>query len=234
MAGVLIELRKVTKAYSREVVPVRDLDLVVEAGDFISVAGPSGCGKSTLLNIAGCLARPDRGRVLILGQDTATLDDARLAEVRNRHIGFIFQGSYLIPALSGLENILSPLYFSRRISRVALQQWRRRAMELAERLGIDDCLDRLPHQLSLGQRRRVALARALIRDPELILADEPTNDLDPERASQIGNILVELYREGRTLLVVTHHPDLAARAARRFRLQAGRLVPEVQVDTGPG
>lgn len=224
MSLVLVKLQNIVKSYERSGhASVKVLDKVnmeIAEGDFVSIVGPSGCGKTTLLNLIGCLLKPTSGEICIAGIDVSKMGDRELSKLRNEKIGFVFQGSHLIPYLNVLENVLAPTYFSQgkgptdKLKKI-------RALELIEELGLEERINHLPYQLSLGQRRRVAIARTLINDPLIVLADEPTNDLDPERAQQITDILVSLNKKGLTLLVVTHQPELAAKARRRYRMCNG-------------
>lgn len=223
---MLIKLEQVTKFYKQKekIYPLKDIDLCIKAGDWVSVTGPSGSGKTTLLNIIGCLLRPSSGQVIFGGIDTKNLSDKELTEIRNRKIGFIFQGSYLMPSLNLLENILTPVFFTS-LNRKEKLDKKEKAKDLLIQLGLGDRANSLPHQLSLGQRRRVAIARALINDPQILLADEPTNDLDSHRAKQIADILKQLNQKGITILMVTHQSDFAAQAGRSFKILEGRLEP---------
>ncbi len=221
---MMIEFNQVSMSYTqRERIDVlKAVDFKITAGEWVSIVGPSGCGKTTFLNLAGCLLKPASGRVSIEGIDTGDLKDDELAEIRNRKIGFIFQGSYLLPPLTLLENVLVPTFFSRppKDNRADLTA---RARKLLAQFGLADRLDSLPHELSQGQKRRVAIARALINEPRIILADEPTNDLDPERARQIAAELSGLNRQGLTLLTVSHNPELSMLAGRQYRIDDGKL-----------
>lgn len=229
---MLVKLEKITKTYGQKEHVLDGTDFVINSGDWVSVVGPSGCGKSTLLNIIGCLLRPTSGRLIIDGQDTSSLSDRQLTDIRNSKIGFIFQGSYLIPTLNLQENVLAPVMFSHSLKRAERTRKVLRARELLEELGLGDRLNSLPHHLSLGQRRRVAIARALINDPIVVLADEPTNDLDPVRAQQISDIFKELNNRGMTILMVTHRYELAQSARTKFQLNNGRLHPLADDVTG--
>ncbi|MDT3699577.1 MAG: ABC transporter ATP-binding protein [Thermincola sp.] len=224
---MLVSVRNIAKSYERSgQEPVKVLEKVnmeINAGEFISIVGPSGCGKTTLLNLIGCLLKPSAGEVSIAGIDANKMGERQLAQLRNEKIGFIFQGSHLIPYLNVFDNVLAPTYFSRGKGQ-ARKLKLPRALELIEELGLSDRINHLPYQLSLGQRRRVAIARALINDPLILLADEPTNDLDPERSAQIADILSSLNIKGLTLLIVTHQPELAARAKRQYQMHNGVLA----------
>ena len=199
------------------------VDLRIEKGDFVAVMGPSGSGKSTLMNILGCLDTPDGGHYRLLGQEVAQLDDERLSAIRNRSIGFVFQSFHLLPRMTALENVLLPL----RYSDADLAQGRRRALDLLERLNLADRMDHRPNQLSGGQRQRVAIARSLINEPPLILADEPTGNLDSRTSAEIMDLFGELNRRGQTLLMVTHEEEIAAHARRLIRMRDGRIEHDV-------
>lgn len=198
------------------------IDLTLNQGEAIAIVGPSGGGKTTLLNIIGCLLRPTSGELTIDGRAISSLNEKAMALLRNQKVGFIFQGSHLIPTLTVLENIMLPVWLGKGTAR---REHQARARELAQRFGLADRSNHLPHELSLGQRRRVAIARALINQPTILLADEPTNDLDPERAQQVGDILFSLHQEGLTLLLVTHRWELAQRAQRCYEIRDGALHP---------
>jgi putative ABC transport system ATP-binding protein len=199
------------------------VDLRIEKGDFVAVMGPSGSGKSTLMNILGCLDTPDGGHYRLLGQEVAQLDDERLSAIRNRSIGFVFQSFHLLPRMTALENVLLPL----RYSDADLAQGRRRALDLLERLNLADRMDHRPNQLSGGQRQRVAIARSLVNEPPLILADEPTGNLDSRTSAEIMDLFGELNRRGQTLLMVTHEEEIAAHARRLIRMRDGRIEHDV-------
>jgi lipoprotein-releasing system ATP-binding protein len=201
---------------------LKRVSLEVKRGESLAIVGPSGSGKSTLLNIIGTLERPSEGRVLLEGEDVSGFDDARLAAVRNRRIGFVFQAHHLLPQCTVLENVLVPTLPVRDAG------WRDqalgRARQLLDRVGLGSRLDHRPGQLSGGERQRVAVVRALINQPKLLLADEPTGALDQVASAGLGKLLVELNGEQQvTLIVVTHAPDLAARMNRVFELRNGTL-----------
>jgi ABC-type lipoprotein export system ATPase subunit len=228
MSAPLLQLESVTKFYEgaggTSPVPVlQDLSLDLGAGESLAIVGPSGCGKSTLLNLMGTLDRPSRGAVRLDGQDLAGLDDRQLAAVRNRRIGFVFQSHFLLPQCTVLENVLVPtLASSDAALRTSAPQ---RARQLLNRVGLLARLTHRPGQLSGGERQRVAVVRALINRPALLLADEPTGALDRSSASALGDLLLELNREQQVaLVVVTHAPDLARRMNRVLELRDGRLV----------
>ncbi len=195
------------------------VDLDIEHGDFVAVMGPSGSGKSTLMNILGCLDTPDGGRYRLIDSEVSELDDEDLSALRNRHIGFVFQSFHLLPRMSALDNVLLPL----RYSRGAGGATRERGRELLERLGLGDRMDHRPNQLSGGQRQRVAIARALVNAPPLLLADEPTGNLDSRTSAEIMSLFEELNRDGQTILMVTHEDEIAAHAKRLIRMRDGRI-----------
>ncbi|MEM9553101.1 MAG: ABC transporter ATP-binding protein [Acidobacteriota bacterium] len=203
---------------------LRGVDLALEAGERAVILGPSGSGKSTLLQILGTLDRPTSGQVTIHGEEPFSLDDEALARFRNREIGFVFQEHHLLPQFSVLENVLLPTFAAG--SKDAVPDARARALELLERVGLSQRLEHRPAELSGGERQRVAVARALICRPTLLLCDEPTGSLDLETAQQVADLLLEIHAaEPSVLIAVTHSLELAARFDRRFELTAGRLEP---------
>jgi putative ABC transport system ATP-binding protein len=195
------------------------VDLEIGEGDFVAVMGPSGSGKSTLMNILGCLDTPDEGRYRLLEHEVAALDDDALSRIRNAQIGFVFQSFHLLPRLTALENVMLPL----RYSDADLQSAHVKAETLLRRLGLDDRMDHRPNQLSGGQRQRVAIARSLINDPPLLLADEPTGNLDSKTSVEIMGLFTELNRLGQTILMVTHEDEIAAYARRVIRMRDGKI-----------
>ena len=201
-------------------VALRDVTLRVDDGDSVAVTGPSGSGKSTLLAILGCLDRPTEGDYRLDGMPVASLDDVELSRVRNRSIGFVFQSFHLIPQLTVAENVETPLLYAG----VAPAEWRARALRGLERVGLAHRESHRPSELSGGEAQRAAIARALVLEPRLVLADEPTGNLDTRTGEEIAALLFELNREGRTLVLVTHNDALAARAARQVRLRDGRVL----------
>ncbi len=221
-----IELENVERHYpmGNEVVhALRGINLRMERGSFWAVMGPSGSGKSTLLNILGCLDRPGRGRFLLAGHETGRLPDDALSAMRLKHLGFIFQSFHLIPQLTVAENIALPLHY---LGWEAKKSFKR-AAELAERVGLGDRLRHRPSELSGGQQQRAAIARALANDPQVLLADEPTGNLDSATGEQIMGLIEELHRQGKTIIMVTHEPNLAARASLRLHLRDG-LVESIE------
>ena len=195
------------------------VDLAIEEGDFVAVMGPSGSGKSTLMNILGCLDTPDEGHYRLLEHEVAELDDTALSAMRNRHIGFVFQSFHLLPRMTAFENVLLPLRFSD-VSPLAARD---RATGLMHRLGLADRMEHRPNQLSGGQRQRVAIARSLINRPPLLLADEPTGNLDSRTSEEIMRLFEELNGDGQTILMVTHEEEIATHAKRLIRMRDGRI-----------
>jgi len=220
------DLRKDYVLGGETVHALRGVSFDVPQGDYISIMGPSGSGKSTLLNLLGCLDRPSAGSYMLSDVDVAKMSDDQLAETRSTQIGFIFQSYNLLSALSVVENIQVPLYYSRRIN----SQTRQRCIDLAAMVGLSDRLNHRPTQLSGGQQQRVAIARSLVNDPEFILADEPTGNLDTKTSHEILDLLERLNNEGRTIIMVTHEPDVAARTKRSIHLLDGRVVSDEQTN----
>ena len=218
----MIELRNVHRHYAMSGQTVRaleDVSLGIGAGEFVAITGQSGSGKSSLLNILGCLDHPTSGHYLIEGRDVATLDDEASSDIRNRRIGFVFQSFHLLPRLTVRENVLLPLRFNRQPPDGAQE----RADALLERVGLGDRRHHRPGELSGGQMQRAAIARALLLQPALLLADEPTGNLDSRSAADVLALIDEVHRDGQTVVLVTHDNDIAARAPRRVRLHDGRI-----------
>jgi len=199
---------------------LRGIDLEVAAGEFVALQGPSGSGKSTLMHLLGLLDRPTSGSYRLAGEDVAALDDDRLSELRNRQIGFIFQTFYLVPYLTALENVVLPGLYGPGPAR----HLRQRGEELLRQVGLGDRIDFKPSQLSGGQQQRVAMARSLLNDPQVLLADEPTGQLDSSTSAEILELIEGIHRQGRTVILVTHDPQTAACARRRIVLNDGRVV----------
>ncbi|MBX7257165.1 MAG: ABC transporter ATP-binding protein [Candidatus Hydrogenedentes bacterium] len=198
---------------------LRGVDLDFHAGEYVTIMGPSGCGKSTLLNVLGCLDKPTSGKYILGDRDVSTLEDDALSEIRGARIGFVFQSYNLIQQLNVLENIEVPLYYQGR----SQEDSRRIAISLAQRVGLEDRLTHKPFELSGGQQQRVAVARALANDPLIILADEPTGNLDSVSGSDILSVFDELHKQGKTLIMVTHSNEVSERAMRVIRLRDGRV-----------
>jgi lipoprotein-releasing system ATP-binding protein len=223
----LLEAQHITRRLPEGVTLVQDASLRVARGEFIAITGPSGSGKSSLLYLLGLLDRPTEGRVLLEGRDTASLSAAELASLRLSRLGFVFQFHFLLPEFSTLENVLIPI---RRLGRLKDAAARAQAMKLLEALGMAEAAGKLPEQLSGGMRQRAAIARALANDPAIILADEPTGNLDTRNAAAVFDIFARLAaEEGRAILVVTHDAELAKRANRRVHLVDGRIVSDTRV-----
>ncbi|TDK23845.1 ABC transporter ATP-binding protein [Luteimonas aestuarii] len=218
----MIELQDVHRHYAMAGQTVRALagvSLKVATGDFVAITGQSGSGKSSLLNILGCLDHPTSGHYLIEGRDVATLDDEAGSDIRNRRIGFVFQSFHLLPRLTVLENVLLPLRFHREPPADA----HRHADELLARVGLSERRDHRPGELSGGQMQRAAIARALLLRPALLLADEPTGNLDSKSAADVLALIDEVHKGGQTVVMVTHDNDIAARAPRQVKLRDGRI-----------
>ena len=223
----MIALSGIVKRYTmgEEVVQaLRGVDLSIDRNEYVALTGPSGSGKSTLMNLLGCLDTPSEGEYRLNGRDVAGMDDDELAHVRNREIGFVFQSFHLLPRQSVLQNVMQPLVYRGlpRAERV------RRATEALEKVGLGNRLDHRPNQLSGGQRQRVAVARALVGEPSLLLADEPTGNLDSQTSAEIMALFDALHAQGQTVIVVTHEPDIAAHCHRVLRVFDGRIVEDTR------
>ena len=223
--GHIVEMAAIRKVYNTgkiKVEALKGIDLVVRRGEFVAVVGPSGSGKSTLLNLVGCLDTPSDGTYMLGGETVAGLDRDRLADIRNRRVGFVFQNFNLLPQLTALENVEMPMLFGG----VSHKERRQRALAHLEKVGLADRVEHRPTELSGGQMQRVAIARALAMEPDLILADEPTGNLDTGSGSDVMSLLNELWKQGRTLVVVTHDMNLARRAGRVVELRDGVVVAD--------
>ena len=222
----VVNTEKLCKTYqlgSVQLPALQDMDLEIEQGRYVAIMGPSGSGKSTLLNLLGCLDKPTSGRYWLGGKDVSELDDNQLSLIRGKSIGFIFQSYNLIGQLNVIENIELPMFYQG----FSEQASAARARELAIMVGLGDRLKHQPSQLSGGQQQRVAIARALANDPVIILADEPTGNLDSTSGTEILNVLDRLHKQGKTLIVVTHDTEIAARAQRIIKLLDGRIEQEL-------
>ena len=219
----LIELHDLCKVYEQPGQPpleiLKGVSCSIEQGEFTALQGTSGSGKSTLMHILGLLDRPSSGTYLLRGRDVGTLGDDARSELRSRHIGFVFQSFYLVPYVTALDNVLIPGLYGQRSKRRLLA----RARDLLALVGLEERMQFKPSQLSGGQQQRVALARALVNDPELLLADEPTGQLDSATSEEIMGLLARINQQGRTVLVVTHDEDTASFASRRIHMQDGRI-----------
>jgi len=229
MSETVIETRQLTKEFVRDefhVVALKDVDIVISRGEFVALMGPSGSGKSTLLHLIAAMDRASGGEILVLGENLRSLSDRAIAHWRNEHIGFIFQSFNLIPVLTAIENVELPL----KLTNLKKQERREHAETALKLVGLGDRLHHLPRQLSGGQEQRVAIARAIVTDPDLILADEPTGNLDASSAQEVLTLLSRLNKEfHKTIVMVTHDPHAAHFATKTRHLEKGELLPEGQV-----
>jgi len=228
---VVIEIEGVTKTYllgETRIEALRGIDLRVRRGEYLAIMGPSGSGKSTLMNLLGCLDTPTSGHYLFAGENVAEMDDDALARIRNREIGFVFQSFNLLPREDALRNVELPLIYSG-MDRDLREDRARVALEL---VGLADRMDHRPNELSGGQRQRVAVARALVNDPSIILADEPTGNLDSRTGEEIMALFEDLYRRGNTILLVTHEEEVAQHARRLVRLRDGLVEVDALTERG--
>jgi putative ABC transport system ATP-binding protein len=222
-AEPIIRLDRISRTYAMgrlEVHALNDVSLQVQPGEFVSIVGPSGSGKSTMMNILGCLDRPTSGRYLLAGAPVARLDDDALARLRSRTIGFVFQSYNLLPRTTALDNVMTPLLYQN----VPRRERTERSRAALERLGLGDRLHHEPSELSGGQQQRVAIARAIVTDPAMILADEPTGNLDSASGRDVMGLLHELNDAGRTIVLITHDADVAQAASRQVHLRDGRIA----------
>ncbi len=227
----VVQLEEIHKVYSSGEVPVhavRGVSLAIGRGDFVAVMGASGSGKSTLMNLLGCLDRPTKGRYLLDGTDVSQLDKNQLADIRNQKLGFVFQGFNLLARTTALENVELPMLYGAR--RMSSREMRDRAMKSLELVGLGQRADHFPSQLSGGQQQRVAIARALINDPQILLADEPTGNLDSKTSVEIMGVFQRLNEQGITIVMVTHELDIAHYCRRNLIMRDGRLVSDVPVE----
>ncbi len=225
----ILELKDICKDYQQGREPVRvlkNINLTVEKGDYLAIMGPSGSGKTTLMNIIGCLDVPTSGSYILEGRDLKDLSDDDLAEVRNKHIGFVFQSFHLLPKMEAVDNVALPLLYAD----VPLKERRARAEEALKAVGLGERIHFLPNQLSGGQCQRVAIARAIVGNPQLLLADEPTGALDTKAGNQIMEIFRRLSGEGMTIIMITHEPSIAACADKTYRILDGKLKTQEEND----
>ncbi len=228
----MIELSNIVKRYrmgEEEILALNGVDLHVGRNEYVALIGASGSGKSTLMNLIGCLDTPSEGRYVLNGRDTSTMNDNELARVRNQEIGFVFQSFHLLPRITVLQNVMQPLVY-RGLPKAERAQLATAALQ---NVGLGDRLGHRPNQLSGGQRQRVAVARALVGNPSILLADEPTGNLDSKTSAEIMALFDELHRQGQTVVVVTHEPDIAAHCKRTIRVMDGKIVQDFRA-TGDG
>lgn len=221
--AIAIRLRDIKKIYKmggQELAALNGINLDIKRGEFAALMGPSGSGKSTLMNILGCLDRPTVGSYELEGKEVAHLSDDELAVMRNKHIGFVFQNFNLLSRISSLENVALPLVYAG----VGASERRKRAQEVLEAVGLGDRAGHLPNELSGGQRQRVAIARALVNNPEIIMADEPTGNLDTKSTKEIMEIFQEMHGRGKTIILVTHEPEIAVCANRQLLVRDGVIT----------
>ncbi len=223
--GTIIHMSQIRKIYDTGKVKVealKGIDLEIHKGEMVAIVGPSGSGKSTLMNLVGCLDTPTEGEYQLAGENVAGVTRDQLAEIRNRRVGFVFQNFNLLPHITAQENVEMPLLFGG----VPPRERRARAAEMLTRVGLGDRLDHKPTELSGGQMQRVAIARALAMDPDIILADEPTGNLDSTSGSDIMTLFTELWQQGRTLIIITHDPALSKRSSRVVEIHDGRITAD--------
>ena len=221
----LLKLNNITKTYGNGTLQVQVLhgiDITIEEGEFVAIMGPSGSGKSTLMNIIGFLDTATSGEFELNGEKISKVSEKKLAVLRNKYIGFVFQQFFLLPRLNALKNVETPLIYSG----VSGRERAKRAKEMLEKVGLGDRMTHLPNQLSGGQKQRVAIARALVNNPSIILADEPTGALDSKTSEQILELLVQLNREGKTVIMVTHEEEIAAYARRVITIKDGKVIED--------
>lgn len=228
MKQFIIEIKDIRRNFplgSETVYVLRGVDLVIDKGDYVALMGPSGSGKSTLMNILGCLDTPTSGTYILNGKDVSKLDDDELATIRNKEIGFVFQTFNLLPRTTALDNVALPMIYAG----YSKQERNQRAEEVLRQVGLGDRMDHHPNQLSGGQRQRVAVARALVNKPSMILADEPTGNLDTKTSVEIMQLFDEIHANGNTVLLVTHEEDIAAHAHRIIRLRDGVVESDERI-----
>jgi putative ABC transport system ATP-binding protein len=222
-----IDLTKVFGMGDASVIAVNGVSLKIRQGEFVAIMGPSGSGKSTLMHILGCLSRPTSGHYILDGEDVSTLDNKQLAVIRNQKIGFVFQAYNLLPRTTALHNVMLPLVYDRRDHKTT-EENEKKALAMLERVGLKERTQHQPQELSGGQQQRVAIARALINNPVMIIADEPTGNLDSHSGEEIMNLLHEIHRQGATIVIVTHDPQIAAHTERTLVLLDGKIEKIIQ------
>jgi putative ABC transport system ATP-binding protein len=224
----VIAMSGITKVYDTgkiRVEALKSVDLSIRTGEFVAIVGPSGSGKSTLMNLVGCLDTPTRGTYLLRDKEVAGLDKNELARVRNEHVGFVFQNFNLLPQITAFENVEMPLMFGG----VPRKERKERVRGLLEKVGLTDRMEHRPTELSGGQMQRVAVARALAMNPDIVLADEPTGNLDTSSGGDVMSLFEDLWRQGRTMIVITHDPALARRAGRVVEIRDGAIVSDTGI-----
>jgi len=232
----IIEGRNLVKVYQMGEVEVRALDgasIQIQEGEFVAIMGPSGSGKSTLMNVLGCLMSPTSGEYILDGEDVSGLDKVELARIRNQKLGFIFQSYNLLARTPALQNVILPLFYNR-TSPLTDEEQSEKAIQMLEAVGLGDRIDHEPQELSGGQQQRVSIARALVNDPVMVLADEPTGNLDSKSGAEIMDLLVDLHKKGVTIVMVTHDPETAAYTDRTIHLFDGKVSREVKNGKGGG
>ncbi len=226
----IIEGRNLVKVYQMGEIAVRALDgasIKVDKGEFVAIMGPSGSGKSTLMNVLGCLMSPTEGEYFLDGEDVSDMDKVELAQIRNQKLGFIFQSYNLLARTPALENVILPLFYNR-TSPMTDEEQQDKAVQMLEAVGLTDRIYHEPQELSGGQQQRVSIARALVNDPVMVLADEPTGNLDSKSGAEIMDLLVDLHKKGTTIVMVTHDPEIAAYTDRTIHLLDGKVDREVK------
>jgi putative ABC transport system ATP-binding protein len=222
----IIETIDLTKVYGEgdsEVIALDGINIKIYEGDFVAIMGPSGSGKSTLMNILACLDRPTQGRYILAGEDVSEYDRGELAYIRGKQLGFVFQSYNLLPRITALENVMLPMMYQRE-NRLGMHERKEKALAALEQVGLANRAHHMPNQLSGGQQQRIAIARALINDPILVLADEPTGNLDTRSSEDIMNLMHALNDQGRTIVMVTHEPDIAHYTERILTIRDGKLA----------
>jgi len=230
----IIDGRDLVKVYQMGEIEVRALDgasIQVEEGEFVAIMGPSGSGKSTLMNVLGCLMGPTDGKYFLDGEDVSVMDKVELAGIRNQKLGFIFQSYNLLARTPALQNVILPLFYNR-TSPLTDEEQQEKAIQMLEAVGLTDRIYHEPQELSGGQQQRVSIARALVNDPVMVLADEPTGNLDSKSGTEIMDLLVDLHKQGVTIVMVTHDPEIAAYTDRTIHLLDGKVNKEVKNGKG--